>query len=53
MQKVTDITIDTKSKISNVLAYGLGETLTNLVNDKSNVNLKINVDGKKQKKKRK
>lgn len=39
----TDIVIDTKSKISNMLVYGLGETLTNLVNDKANVNLKISI----------
>lgn len=45
----SDITIDTKSKVNNKLVYGLGETLTNLVKDKSNVNLKINADGKKQK----
>lgn len=39
----TDIVIDTKSKISNMLVYGLGETLTNLVNDKANANLKISI----------
>lgn len=44
-----DVSIDTKSKINSKLVYGLGETLTNLVNDKANLNLKIDLNGKELK----